>query len=204
MPAWSLLWQGRRRPSGPASSPTRGPSTLTADGLDVADALTGETWQVRADRVVNAAGAWSEHLDDRVDLVRSRGAHLVVAASSLGNPHAALMVPVEGSTTRFVFALPQPDGLVFIGLTDVEPDDPLDEPRASAEEVDFLLHTINRGLTVPLGRDDIIGAPTPATGRCWLAPRGRARTCPGGARYWLATPSASSAANSPPIGAWPT
>lgn len=129
---------------------------LTSDGLTVADALTGESWHLRADRVVNATGAWGAHLDERVQLVRSRGTHLVVAASALGDPEAALMVPVEGSTTRFVFALPQPEGLVFIGLTDVETDEPLDDPRADADEVDFLLHTINRGLTVPLGRDDII------------------------------------------------
>ncbi|MDQ1245791.1 MAG: glycerol-3-phosphate dehydrogenase [Actinomycetota bacterium] len=129
---------------------------LTADGLAVTDALSGESWVLRAARVVNATGAWGEHLDDRVKLVRSRGTHLVVASSSLGSPTAALMVPVEGSTSRFVFALPQPEGLTFIGLTDVETEDPLDDPRAHADEVDFLLHTINRGLAVPLGRDDIV------------------------------------------------
>lgn len=129
---------------------------VASDGVNVRDTLTGETDRITAGRVVNATGAWAAELDDDVALVRSRGTHLVVSAETVGNPSAALMVPVPGSTSRFVFALPEPDGLVFIGLTDVETDDPLDEPRAAEDEIDFLLDTINTGLAAPLRRSDIL------------------------------------------------
>ena len=99
-----------------------------AQQVRVADSLTGERWTISARRVVNATGAWAAELDDRVELIRLRGSHLVVSAKSLGNPTGALMVPVEGSTSRFVFALPEAEGLAYIGLTDVETEDPLDSP----------------------------------------------------------------------------
>lgn len=131
-------------------------TAISSDGVDVVDSLTGEAWSIRASRVVNATGAWADGLDDRVELVRSRGTHLVVDAARLGHPTAALMVPVPGSTSRFVFALPEPEGLVFIGLTDVETTADLDDPKADSAEIDFLLDTINSGLGSALTHGDII------------------------------------------------
>jgi glycerol-3-phosphate dehydrogenase len=131
-------------------------TSVHSGGVDVVDGLTGEAWAIRTRRVVNATGAWAAGLDARVELVRSRGTHLVVDAAKLGHPTAALMVPVPGSTSRFVFALPQPEGLVFIGLTDVETTDDLDDPRADDQEIAFLLDTINTGLGWPLEHADII------------------------------------------------
>ena len=121
----------------------------------VVDGLTGERWELRPKRVISATGAWADDLDDRIQLVRSRGSHLVVAAEKLGNPVAALAAQVPGSTTRFVFALPQPHGLTYIGLTDVVTDAPLDSPMADEEEITFLLETINTVLVEPLGRADV-------------------------------------------------
>lgn len=120
------------------------------------DGLNGELWQLNARHVVNATGAWADQLDPRVDLVRSRGTHLVVPAGRLGHPTAALAAAVPGSTSRFVFALPQPEDLVFIGLTDVATTAPLDHPEADAEEIDFLLETINGVLAEPLDRSDVV------------------------------------------------
>ena len=73
---------------------------------------------LRARAVVNAAGVWAQRLAPAVRLVPSRGSHLVLRADRLGSPSAALTVPLPGSRSRYVFALPQPDGLVYLGLTD--------------------------------------------------------------------------------------
>ena len=121
----------------------------------VSDRLTGERWELRPRRVINATGAWADTLDDRITLVRSRGTHLVVSSEKLGHPTAALAAQVPGSSTRFVFALPQPHGLTYIGLTDVVTDDPVDSPRADEEEITFLLDTMNTVLTDPLTRADV-------------------------------------------------
>lgn len=123
--------------------------------VSVIDRLTGERWELRPRRVINATGAWADTLDDRIALVRSRGTHLVVSSAKLGNPVAALAAQVPGSTTRFVFALPQPHGLTYIGLTDVVTDAPLDSPMADEDEITFLLSTMNTVLAEPLDRGDV-------------------------------------------------
>ena len=76
--------------------------------------------------VVNAAGVWAQRLAPGIRLVPSRGSHLVVPGARLGSPSAALTVPLPGSRSRYVFALPQADGLVYLGLTD----EPVDGPGA--------------------------------------------------------------------------
>src|SRR3712207_9584767 len=62
--------------------------------------------------------------------------------SSLPGVEVAVAAPVPGSVNRFVFTLPQPDGLVYLGLTDEPVDGPVpDVPVPSEEEIDFLLAT---------------------------------------------------------------
>jgi glycerol-3-phosphate dehydrogenase len=136
-------------------------ATVTAvDGADVHVRVEDEAFAVRAGVVVNAAGVWAQRLAPRIRLVPSRGSHLVVPGSVLGSPSAALTVPLPGSRSRYVFALPQADGLVYLGLTD-EPLDgavPDDDPVPSDAEVAQLLDTVNQVLAVPLTRDDVVGS----------------------------------------------
>ncbi|HYN57386.1 MAG TPA: glycerol-3-phosphate dehydrogenase/oxidase [Motilibacterales bacterium] len=123
------------------------------------DGLDGSTYTVRAGHIVNATGAWAHELDDAVRLVPSRGSHVVVRSERLGNPSAALTVPVPGASGRFVFALPQSDGLTFIGLTDVPMPGPV--PRVATPtqaEIDWILGVISPWLEVGLTRDDVVGS----------------------------------------------
>ena len=136
-------------------------ATVTAvDGGEVHAEVDGEPLVLRARAVVNAAGVWAQRLAPSVRLVPSRGSHLVLRAAALGSPQAALTVPLPGSRSRFVFALPQPDGLVHLGLTDEPAPGPApdDDPVPSEAEVDLLLTTVNQVLTRPLTRDDVVGA----------------------------------------------
>ena len=125
----------------------------------VRDVLDGSTYTVRARHIVNATGAWAQGLDDSVRLAPSRGSHVVVRSERLGSPSAALMVPVPGTTGRYVFALPQPEGLTFIGLTDVPISGPVPrETSATQEEIDWILATISPWLERGLERADVIGS----------------------------------------------
>ena len=123
----------------------------------VDDARGGD---LRAGVVVNAAGVWAQRLAPGVRLQPSRGSHLVVPATGSGSPSAALTVPLPGSRSRYVFALPQPDGLVYLGLTDEPVSGPVpdDDPVPSDAEVQQLLDTVNQVLAVPLDRSDLVGA----------------------------------------------
>ncbi|MFI8526535.1 glycerol-3-phosphate dehydrogenase/oxidase [Promicromonospora sukumoe] len=132
---------------------------LRADGATLQDTLTGATLTARARVVVNATGVWAGTVDPSVRLRPSRGTHVVVPAARLGSPAGALMVPVPGSGSRFVFALPAQLGRVIIGLTDEEAPGPVpDVPEPTPSEIDFLLATVSRVLERPLLPDDVVGA----------------------------------------------
>jgi glycerol-3-phosphate dehydrogenase len=131
---------------------------VTGTSARLVDTLTGESLTVSARVVVNAAGVWAGDVDASVKLRPSRGTHLVLAASALGNPTASLTVAVPGSRTRFVFAMPEQLGRVYVGLTDEDAPGPIpDEPVAAEYEIDFLLDTINTALGRTLTRADVLG-----------------------------------------------
>jgi glycerol-3-phosphate dehydrogenase len=134
---------------------------LHARGASVHDTVTGGRHEIRARAVVNATGVWAGRLDPTVRLRPSRGTHLVLRAATLGHPAGALIVPVPGERNRFVFALPQPDGLVYAGLTDEPvdgPDRPVDEvPAASRAEIGFLLDVLGTGLDTGITEADVVG-----------------------------------------------
>jgi glycerol-3-phosphate dehydrogenase len=138
-----------------------GAAVTGVDGADVHVALAdGATTTVRAGVVVNAAGVWAQRLAPEVRLVPSRGSHLVVPAARLGRPAAALTVPLPGSRSRYVFALPQAEGLVYLGITDEPVPGPVpdEDPVPSDAEVGQLLDTVNQVLAEPLRADDLAGA----------------------------------------------
>ena len=132
---------------------------LHPGGAAVRDALGGDALSLRARHVVNATGVWAQSLAPGVALRPSKGSHLLVDAARLGDPAAAVNVPVPGHFGRFVFALPRPDGLVLVGLTDepLGPGELPDVPRVTEEEERFLLATVNRALARDLTAADVVG-----------------------------------------------
>lgn len=132
--------------------------SATGSGARLRDELTGMTYDVSARGVINATGVWAGSLVDSVTLKPSRGTHLVLRAATLPGLATSLTVPVPGTTSRFVFALPQPDGTIYIGLTDEETDGEIpDVPQPTESEVGFLLDVVGAALEKPLRRSDVIG-----------------------------------------------
>ena len=131
---------------------------VTGTSARLVDTCTGETTTLTARAIVNATGVWAGEVDTSVKVRPSRGTHLVLPAAALGHPTAALTVAVPGSRTRFVFALPQQLGHVYVGLTDEDAPGPIpDEPQPDPHEIDFLLNTINTALARPLTQEDLLG-----------------------------------------------
>jgi len=133
--------------------------SLHAAGAEVRDVLGGGAFSLRARNVVNATGVWAGTLAPGILLRPSKGSHLLVGAHRLGDPAAAINVPVPGHFGRFVFALPRPDGLVLIGLTDepLPPGELPDVPEVTPAEERFLLETLNRALLTDLTPHDVVG-----------------------------------------------
>ncbi|MER7756489.1 glycerol-3-phosphate dehydrogenase/oxidase [Kitasatospora sp. NPDC097643] len=132
---------------------------VTGTSARLVDTVSGQSLTVEAGTVVNATGVWAGEVDTSIKLRPSRGTHVLVDAAALGHPTAALTVPVPGSTSRFVFALPQQLGRVAIGLTDEDAPGPIpDEPVPTEGEIGFLLDTVNAALETALTRADVRGA----------------------------------------------
>lgn len=129
------------------------------DSVTLTEQVTGETFDVKARAVINAAGVWAGEVDPSITLRPSRGTHLVFDAAAFGNPTAALTVPIPGELNRFVFAMPEQLGRVYLGLTDEAAPGPIpDVPQPTSSEVSFLLDTVNTALATTLTIEDVRGA----------------------------------------------
>ncbi len=132
-------------------------SDVQADSLTLTDLLSGHRFTARG-QVVNAAGVWAAEHEERLSMTPSRGSHLVVRSATLGMPRAVFTAPVPGHFGRYVFGMPQPDGLTYIGLTDeAAPGVDGIHPPVPPEDEAFLLETVNQVLRVPLTPADIVG-----------------------------------------------
>ena len=134
-------------------------SEATGTSVRLTDARTGDSFVVSAGAVINAAGVWAGEIDTALRLRPSRGTHLVFDSRTFGNPTAALTIPIPGELNRFVFAMPEQLGRVYLGLTDEAAPGPIpDVPEPSVEEITFLLDTVNTALGTGLTATDVVGA----------------------------------------------
>jgi glycerol-3-phosphate dehydrogenase len=133
--------------------------SATGTGVTVRDELTGAVREVAARTVVNATGVWAADLVEGVRLRPSRGTHLVLRAATLPHTRVAVAVPIPGATARLALVLPQPDGTLYVGLTDEPVEGPLpDVPEPSDAEVAFLLDVVGSAFAKPPTRADVVGA----------------------------------------------
>ena len=130
-------------------------------GAIVRDVLRGDEMQVRARVVVNAAGVYADAVrrlrtPSVTPLLRfSRGTHIVLEPSFLPGETAVLAPRTDDD--RVVFLIPW-RGRVLVGTTDVPVDEPSHEPRATLEEIDYLLAHAARYLSRAPSRADVRSA----------------------------------------------
>lgn len=123
-----------------------------ANYLQFKDAVRDEVWQcqlvdqltsgpvvIRARTIVNATGPWAGQLPhSRVQLRLTKGIHLVLERHRL--PVTDTVVMTEGK--RILFAIPWGERTI-LGTTDTDYEGPLDQIRASAEDIGYLLGIAN-------------------------------------------------------------
>jgi glycerol-3-phosphate dehydrogenase len=134
---------------------------VAATGTEVTlrDELTGATTTVRTRTVINAAGVWAGDVVDDIRLRPSRGTHLVLRGDTLPGLNVAVFAPIPGERNRFVLVLPQPDGQIYVGLTDEPAHGPIPDVAEPTEvEIGFLLDVVAASFSRPLRRSDVVGA----------------------------------------------
>ena len=138
---------------------TRDPSGRLV-GVVVRDLETDATHRIEARVVLNATGHWTDEVRGRFGLegrrVRpSRGVHLVFPVDRL--PVSAALALASPDDGRLTFVIPHPEG-VLVGTTDHYHEGSLDDPRATREEVDYLIRVVQHAFpSRDLGEADVRG-----------------------------------------------
>jgi len=127
-------------------------------GVVAVDLLTGKEHQIYARSVVNATGIFTDDIRQmdnpsaKAILQPSQGIHLMLDRAFCPG-EAGILIP-KTDDGRVVFVLPWHDKLI-IGTTDTEVSGPEMEPKATNEEVDFLLEHVGRFLARKPQRKDV-------------------------------------------------
>ncbi|WP_030528183.1 glycerol-3-phosphate dehydrogenase/oxidase [Phycicoccus jejuensis] len=127
-------------------------------GAVVTDLETGERVPVRARRTVNAAGVWTDQIQElvggtgQISVRASKGVHVLVPRDRIDS-RTGLISRTEKSV---LFVIPWDEHWI-IGTTDTDWDLDLAHPAASRSDVDYLLEHANRLLRRPLTHDDVVG-----------------------------------------------
>jgi glycerol-3-phosphate dehydrogenase len=136
---------------------------LTADGrafgLIAHDVLDDRDFEIRARKIVLATGVWLDEVlnRDRPGAPRrvrpAKGVHLIVPRDRL-DLQLAVVFPTPDD--RLMFVIPWL-GATLIGTTDTDYQGPLDEPRATRADLDYLLGVVNAAFPeAHLTDDDVI------------------------------------------------
>ena len=133
-----------------------------ARGVQLLDEESGESFEVRAENVVNATGVWADELrpqelhdEAELPIIRpSRGTHITLRHEDLPLVGGAI---VPAGAGRTIFALPWL-GRTLVGTTDNDYEGSLRHVRPSEEDVDYLLAAVNDFFAIDLGTEDLAGA----------------------------------------------
>ena len=127
--------------------------------ITLEDVLTGDSREIAARALVNAAGPWVVSVAGTLDGVTTnrhlrlvRGSHIVVPRLWVGEQGYFL----QTTDNRTMEMFPYEDDFTSIGTTDTPWERPPEEVDVSAEEVDYMLEQVNRYLKVPVKPADIL------------------------------------------------
>lgn len=131
-------------------------------GARVSDSRSGNTFEIKAKKIINAAGPWVDELRKSDQSLKgkrlhlTKGVHIVVPKDRLPVKQAVYFdVPTDG---RMVFAIPRQD-IVYVGTTDTNYKESIDECFADKADVEYILNAANYIFpTTQLKMDDVISS----------------------------------------------
>jgi glycerol-3-phosphate dehydrogenase len=114
-------------------------------GARCRDQLGGRTYEIRAKKVINAAGPWVDTLREKDHsktgkrLQLTKGVHIVIDQKRFPLKQAVYFDTPDG---RMVFAIPR-DGKTYVGTTDTFYNEDIANPMMTEEDRDYLLRAIH-------------------------------------------------------------
>ena len=114
-------------------------------GALIQDQLTGEEYEIRAKKVVNATGPWVDQIREMdrskqgKTLQLSKGVHLVIDQSRFPLKQAVYFDTPDG---RMVFAIPR-DGKTYVGTTDTFYNEDAVSPYMTVSDRSYIINAIN-------------------------------------------------------------
>lgn len=127
-------------------------------GVTARDLETGEDVRVQARVVVNAAGVWTDEIQELVGgrgmlhVQVSKGVHLVVPRDRIRSGSGMIL----RTPTSVLFMIPWGRHWI-LGTTDTAWDFDKAHPAASRDDIDYLLGQVNAVLREPLRNEDVEG-----------------------------------------------
>jgi glycerol-3-phosphate dehydrogenase len=129
-------------------------------GARVRDLLADSEIEIKARRIVSAAGPWADHVrrlenPSATPLLRlTKGVHITVPRSRLPIAHA---VTIRGEDGRIMFAIPS-YAYTYMGTTDTDYHDEPEAVTADWDDVGYILRAARHNFpAAPVGPDEVVG-----------------------------------------------
>lgn len=115
-------------------------------GVTVKDEINGETFDIRAKKIINAAGPWVDELRELDNskkgktLQLTKGTHLVFSQEVFPLQQA---IYFDTHDKRMIFAIPR-EGKTYVGTTDTVYESEIAHPEVTEGDRDYLLKAIHK------------------------------------------------------------
>ena len=115
-------------------------------GVKCTDTITKTPFSIKAKKIINATGPWVDELREKdkslseKKLYLTKGVHIVVDRDKLPINNS-IYFDVEGG--RMIFAIPRQE-ITYIGTTDTEFSENKNSPKATREDVQYLIDAANK------------------------------------------------------------
>lgn len=121
-------------------------SNEKVNGIHAEDQISGETYPIKAKKVINASGPWvdevrsGDYARNNKQLRLTKGVHIVIDQSKFPLGQAVYFDTEKDG--RMIFAIPR-EGKAYVGTTDTFYDNDKTSPLATQEDRDYLIDAIN-------------------------------------------------------------
>lgn len=118
------------------------------NGVRAEDVLTGETFEIKADIVVNASGPWSDEVRSKLEthtekkMYPTKGVHFVVSHEKLA-VNRTIYTDTGLEDDRMIFIIPR-GSKTYFGTTDTPFEGPYEDPEITEADIEYLLKAVNQ------------------------------------------------------------